>query len=199
MNVRAGGSAIGLRGAKVIRLIFSAAAAASLLSGCGFQLQGHADFPFKTLYIGSSGSHEMTALLTRKIEAGSQTKVVKQAKDADAILNITEGRGQATLSLSSEGLVEEYELDLTVAYQLTGKDGAILIPPSNVALNRSMTYNDEFALAKQAETDILYRDMEHDAVDQLMRRLGVVHTLEPGEQPAAPAVSRSAPLPTPPL
>jgi LPS-assembly lipoprotein len=186
----------------VIRLMFSAVVAACVLSACGFQLQGNQDYPFKTLYISSSGSREMTALLQRKIEAGTDTQIVRDAKDikvADAILTISEGRGQGTLSLNAEGLVEEYELDLTVAYQLTGKDGSILIPPSNISLNRSMTYNDEFALAKQAETDILYRDMEHDAVDQLMRRLAVVHTLQPGEEPAVPAVNRQAPLPTPPL
>jgi LPS-assembly lipoprotein len=184
----------------VIRHIFSVALAACLLSACGFQLQGHQDYPFKTVYIGSSGSREMTALITRRIEGGGMdTKVVKHPKDAEVILNISEGRGQSTLSLSAEGLVEEYELDLTVAYQLIGKDGAVLIPPSNIALNRSMTYNDQFALAKQSEADLLYRDMEHDAVDQLMRRLAVVHTLEPGEEPAVPAVNRRAPLPTPPL
>ncbi len=32
--------------------MFSAALAACLLSACGFQLQGHQDYPFKTLYIG---------------------------------------------------------------------------------------------------------------------------------------------------
>jgi LPS-assembly lipoprotein len=40
--------------------------------------------------------------------------------------------------------------------------------------------------------------MESDAVDQLMRRLAVLHTLKPapGE---IPAVHLRAPLPTPPL
>ncbi|CAB3777270.1 LPS assembly lipoprotein LptE [Pararobbsia alpina] len=186
----------------MIRLMFSAVVAACVLSACGFQLQGHADYPFKKLYISSTGSREMTALLKRKIEAGTDTKILKdakEAKDADAVLSITEGRGQATLSLNAEGIVEEYELDLTVAYQLTGRNGTVLIPASNISLNRSMTYNNEFALAKQAEADLLYRDMEHDAVDQLMRRLAVVHTLEPGEEPAVPAINRRAPLPTPPL
>jgi LPS-assembly lipoprotein len=183
----------------VIRLSAFAITAACLLSACGFQLQGRGDYPFKNLYIQSGGSREMNALLVRKIEAGSDTKVVKEIGGADAILTVSEGRGQGTLSLSAAGIVEEYELDLTVSYQLIAKNGALLIPSSSIALNRSMTYDNQFALAKESESDILYRDMEHDAVDQLLRRLAVVHTLEPGEAPAAPAVNRRAPLPTPPL
>ena len=179
--------------------MFSAVTAACLLSACGFQLQGREDFPFKNLYIQSTGSREMNALLKRKIEAGSDTKVAKEVGGADAILTVSVGRGEGTLSLSAEGLVEEYELDLSVSYQLIAKDGSVLIPSSSIALNRSLTYDNQYALAKQSEADILYRDMEHDAVDQLLRRLAVVHTLEPGEEPAAPAVNRRAPLPTPPL
>lgn len=183
----------------MIRLMFSAVTAACLLSACGFQLQGRDDFPFKNLYIENSGSREMLAVLSRKIEAGSDTKIAKEVGNADAILVLSEGRGQGTLSLSAEGLVQEYELDLTLNYQLVAKNGAVLIPPSSIALNRSMTYDNQFALAKESEATILYRDMEQDAVDQLLRRLAVVHTLEPGEIPAAPAVNRRAPLPTPPL
>lgn len=183
----------------MIRLSVFALTAACLLSACGFQLQGRADFPFKSIYIQSGGSREMNALLARKIEAGSDTKVAKEIGGADAILMLSEGRGQSTLSLSAEGIVQEYELDLTVSYQLLAKSGAVLIPSSSIALNRSMTYDNQFALAKESESDVLYRDMEHDAVDQLLRRLAVVHTLEPGEEPAAPAVNRRAPLPTPPL
>jgi LPS-assembly lipoprotein len=183
----------------VIRLMCVVVSAACALSGCGFHLQGREDFPFKSLYINGSGAREMVSVLTRKIEAGSDTKVAKEVGNADAILSFSEGRGTGTLSLSAEGIVEEYELDLTLSYSLVAKNGEVLIPPSSIALNRSMTYDPQYTLAKGAEADILYRDMEHDAVDQLLRRLAVVHTLEPGEQPAAPAVNRRAPLPTPPL
>ncbi|RKP48579.1 lipopolysaccharide-assembly family protein [Pararobbsia silviterrae] len=179
--------------------MFCAVTAACMLSACGFQLQGRDNFPFKNLYVQSTGSREMSALLKRRIETGSDTTVLQSPGGADAILMLSEGRGQGTLSLSAEGLVEEYELDLTLSYQLVAKNGTVLIPPSSIALNRSMTYDDQYALAKQSESEILYRDMEHDAVDQLLRRLAVVHTLEPGEEPAAPAVNRRAPLPTPPL
>lgn len=44
-----------------------------------------------------------------------------------------------------------------------------------------MTYNDRYALAKQAESELLYRDMENDATDQLMRRLALVHSLKPAQ------------------
>ena len=56
-------------------------------------------------------------------------------------------------------------------YSLIAKDGTLLIPPSVIALNRAMTYSDQFSQAKSAESEILFADMENDAIDQLTRRL----------------------------
>jgi len=90
-------------------------------------------------------------------------------------------------------------MNLSMTYTLVGKDGTVLIPPSVIALNRAMTYSDQFSQAKAAEADILYADMENDAIDQLTRRLSLVRSLhpEPGQQ--VPAVAPRAPLPPPPL
>jgi len=119
--------------------------------------------------------------------------------NADATLQITEGRGLSTLTLNSLGVVEEYAMNLSMTYTLVGKDGTVLIPSSVIALNRAMTYSDQFSQAKAAEADILYADMENDAIDQLTRRLSLVRSLhpEPGQQ--VPAVAPRAPLPPPPL
>ncbi|MGF6841390.1 outer membrane lipopolysaccharide assembly protein LptE/RlpB [Paraburkholderia youngii] len=62
-----------------------------------------------------------------------------------------------------------------------------------------MTYSDQFSQAKAAESDILFADMENDAVDQLIRRLGVVRSLHPTPAEAVPGIVPRAPLPPPPL
>ena len=41
-------------------------------------------------------------------------------------------------------------------------------------LARDLTYNETDALAKQQEADFLYRAMQTDLVDQVMRRLAAV-------------------------
>jgi LPS-assembly lipoprotein len=45
------------------------------------------------------------------------------------------------------------------------------VPPSVVQLQRDVTYDDSAILAKEAEEQLLFRDMQSDMVQQVMRRL----------------------------
>ncbi|WP_205991097.1 LPS assembly lipoprotein LptE [Paraburkholderia sp. Cy-641] len=169
-----------------------------MLSACGFQLRGQQDYAFKRLYV-AGATPAAAARLTRMIQGGSDTVVVNSPANADAILQISQNRNISTLTLNTLGVVAEYQLNLQMGYTLVGKDGTILIPGSVIALNRAMTYSDQFSQAKSAESDILFTDMENDAIDQLIRRLGVVRSLHPTPAEAVPAVAPRAPLPPPPL
>ena len=169
-----------------------------MLSACGFQLRGQQDYAFKRLFI-SGGSPAAAARLTRIVQGGSDTVVVTSVANADATLQITEGRGTSTLTLNTLGVVEEYAMNLSMNYTLIGKDGTVLIPPSVIALNRAMTYSDQFSQAKAAESDLLFADMENDAIDQLSRRLSMVRSLHPAPGEQVPGIAPRAPLPPPPL
>jgi LPS-assembly lipoprotein len=171
---------------------------ALLLSACGFQLRGTQDYAFKHLLIAGAPPF-VEARLKRLVEGGSDTRIVKTLDEADAVLRVGESRGSSTLTLDQFGTVEEYQLNSSLNYTLTTKDGALLIAPSVISLNRAMTYNAQFVQAKAQESDILYADMQNDAVDQLTRRLSIVHTLTPGPNDVAPGVAPRAPLPPPPL
>jgi LPS-assembly lipoprotein len=180
------------------RSILTLACSAVLLSACGFQLRGQQDYAFKRLAI-VGGSPEMLARLQRVVEGGSDTVIVKGAEKPDAILTLGGGNGMKTLSLNAQGVVQEYELDYTMTYTMSGADGTLLIPPSVISLNRALTYSDQYTLAKGIEAQTLYRDMQFDAVDQLTRRLAVVRSLHPSPSEALPGIAPRAPLPVPPL
>ncbi|KND56038.1 LPS-assembly lipoprotein RlpB precursor (Rare lipoprotein B) [Candidatus Paraburkholderia kirkii] len=171
---------------------------AAALSACGFQLRGQQDYAFKRLAI-SGGTPQMVACLERMVQGGSDTVIVKPWEKPDATLNLSEGTGLSTLSLNSQGVVQEYELVYNLNYSLYGNDGTLLILPSVIALNRAMTYSNQYTLAKSQEATLLYNDMRNDAVDQLTRRLAVVRSLHPGPGEQTPGVAPRAPLPTPPL
>jgi LPS-assembly lipoprotein len=49
-----------------------------------------------------------------------------------------------------------------------------LVAPNAIMLQRIMTYKDTETLAKESEEEFLFRDMQADAVQQLLRRLSVV-------------------------
>ena len=180
------------------RSLLTLACSAVLLSACGFQLRGQQDYAFKRLAI-VGGTPEMLGRLQRVVEGGSDTVVVKASEKPDAILSLAGGTGMKTLSLNAQGVVQEYELDYNLGYSMVGADGTVLIPPSTIALNRALTYSDQYTLAKGTEAQTLFRDMQFDAVDQLTRRLAVVRSLHPTPNEALPGIAPRAPLPVPPL
>ena len=169
-----------------------------MLAACGFQLRGQENYAFKRLAI-VGAPPIVAARLTRMIEGGSDTVVVKSPADADAVLSLSESRGQNVLTQNSLGVAAEYQLNYSLGYSLTAVDGSVLIPSSIIALNRAMTYSVQYSQAKAQEADLLYLDMQNDAVDQLTRRLATVHTLRPVPGQQTPGVAPRAPLPPPPL
>ncbi len=56
------------------------------------------------------------------------------------------------------------------------------MPQGRVELTRDVTYADSATLAKTQEEDLLWRDMENDLIQQLMRRLS---SAKPASLPAA--------------
>lgn len=149
---------------------------AMTLSSCGFQLRGQVAIPFKTIYIESPGYSSFVNNLERAIRSSSGTQIVANRDDAEAVLRIlSERQEKIILSLSSGGKVREFDLRYSVAYRLTDKASVDLAPPGEIRLRRDMTYDDTQVLAKESEQALLYRDMQSDAVQQMLRRLSVAH------------------------
>ena len=67
--------------------------------------------------------------------------------------------------------MREFQLRYRVQFRLTDKKNREHIPASEILLKRDYSFNDEQALSKEAEEALLYRDMQNDAVQQLVRRL----------------------------
>ena len=144
---------------------------ALLLAGCGFQLRGTADVPFQTVHVaGATGGIALD--LKRQIQAGTSAKVLDDPREADAILLFTqEVREKEILSLTGTGRVREFRLNYRVGFRLHDGKGGEYLPQSTVVLTRDVTFNDAEVLAKEAEEALLFRDMQTDMVQQIMRRL----------------------------
>jgi len=150
-----------------------------VLAACGFQLRGTATVPFHTLYIpGATGGIALE--LKRNIQAGTSAKVVDDPKAADAILELSsENREKVILSLTGTGRVREFRLLYRVSFRVHDGKGSDYVPTSVVQLTREVTYNDAEILAKEAEEQLLFRDMQSDMVQQVMRRLASVERPKP--------------------
>ena len=62
-------------------------------------------------------------------------------------------------------------------FKLRTPQGKELIPETEMLQQRDISFNEAAVLAKEAEEALLYRDMQTDIVQQLMRRLAAVKTL----------------------
>jgi len=144
---------------------------AALLAACGFHLRGQEQMPFETLYI--PGNNQLVVELKRNVAAASKTRLVDRPGDAQAVFGFTqELREKVILSFSAAGRVSEYQLRYRVGFRVTDAKGAqVYLPTSEILLTRDMAYSDAQVLAKEAEEALLYRDMQRDMVQQIMRRL----------------------------
>jgi LPS-assembly lipoprotein len=154
-----------------------------LLAGCGFQMRGTADLPFETLYMPPANVPGIALDLKRNIQAGTRTTVVDDMKKADAVLEFSqEVRDRLILSLAASGRVREYQLRYLVAFRVHDGKGGEFVPPSTVTLTRDITFNDSDVLSKQTEEQLLYRDMQVDMVQLIMRRLAAAKPPKPAAQ-----------------
>jgi LPS-assembly lipoprotein len=142
-----------------------------VIAGCGFQLRGTAEVPFKTLFL--PGATSGIALdLKRQIQAGTNAKVVDDPKQAEAILQFShETREKEILSLTGTGRVREFRLRYRVGWRVLDGKGGEYVPQTALELTRDVSFNDADVLAKEAEEQLLFRDMQGDMVQLIMRRL----------------------------
>ena len=165
-----------------LRLSFVALCMA-VIAGCGFQLRGAYSFPYESIYISGADYSLIVASLKRAIRSSGSTRLAEKAEDAQAIfLPTTEAKEPIILSLSGSGRVREKRLRYRYGYRIVDGKGRDLVLPGVVELTRDLTYADSDVLAKTQEEDLLWRDMENDLVQQLMRRLSAAKPAPPAEE-----------------
>ena len=167
----------------------------SLTAACGFKLRGSAELPgyklpFATIALSLPPTSEFYALLKRNIEASSPGTRVVDIKEAEAVLTVLADTPQKNiLSLNAAGRAREFQLVRVFTFKVHANvAGAIpappvkytdvpaavpteYIPPSTITLRREITFSDDLVLSKESEEALLWRDMQGDLVQQLMRRL----------------------------
>ena len=150
-------------------------AAAATLAACGFQLRGsnhESTLPFAAIYLGFPETSTLGAELSRYIRSSGDTQVVADSKAAQAIVEVLlETREKVVLSLNTQGRVREYTLYYKLNFRVKNNADEELLAPTEIILKREISFNESQVLAKESEEALLYRDMQTDLVQQVMRRL----------------------------
>jgi LPS-assembly lipoprotein len=129
--------------------------------------------------------------LRRNLRGGDTVQVESDPAKAEALFEVvSEARNKSILSLNSQGRVREYLLTYTLVFRLRDNKGAELMPPTEIMLKRPLTFNENQVLAKESEEALLYRDMQTDLVQQILRRMAALRPVRisaPGAPPTLPA------------
>ncbi len=151
-----------------------------LLGACGFQLRSAQSFAFKTVAItpekGSPLANDLMRYFGAAVRPLSGTGT--GAEKADVIVDILhEGREKNVMGMNSSGQVREFQLRSIVRFRMRTPDERELIPPTEIAQQRDISFNESTVLAKEAEEILLYRDMQSDLLQQILRRLAAIKSI----------------------
>lgn len=156
--------------------------AVAALAGCGFQLRGSTQIPFASMYLGVGESSGLGNELRRNLRSASNTTVVDDPKQAQARFELmSETREKEVLSINSAGRAREYTLRYTIKYRVHDGKGHDFIEPSTLTLKRDVSFNEDATLAKESEEGLLFRDMQSDMVQQILRRLSLIRPDAPAQ------------------
>ena len=187
LGVRTWGGAVrafrALRSASVCAClpVLALALSAMLLQGCGFALRGAPNYVFDTVAVTPERSGGVAAELARLLGNRVRPAVTPEGSTPpDAIVQVlSESRQKVVMGLNAAGLVREFELRLVVRFSVRTPKGTVLIEPTDIRLERNVSFNEATVLSKETEEVMLNRDMQTDAVQQIVRRLAAIKSLAP--------------------
>ena len=152
------------------------------LGGCGFQLRQAPQFAFRTLVAplgdGSPLRRELRTALSSAGVAVLDSLPTPPAAPADVVLDIlADQREKSVVGSTAAGQVREFQLRQRFRFRLRTPNGKELIADSEILLQRDISYSETIALSKAEEEAELYRDMQTDVVQQVLRRLAALRSL----------------------
>jgi len=157
------------------------AGATAGLASCGFRLRGAMDFAFDTVAVTPETGGAVAPELIRIL--GDRIRPVAPKQDQEppqVIVDILgETREKSVVGTNSSGQVREFQLRLRVKFRMRTPQGRTLIEETEVAQQRDISFSEAAVLSKEAEEGLLFRDMQSDIVQQLLRRMAAVKTLSP--------------------
>jgi LPS-assembly lipoprotein len=160
----------------VVRTVAAVLLAASL-AACGFQMRGSNGsytMPFHSLFLTFTDTSPLGTELKRNLRAGEVTIADKPEGAEAQFVVLSENRSKSILSLNSLGRVREYLLIYSLTFTVRDSKGVELLPATEITLRRNMAFDETQVLAKESEEALLYRDMQADLVQQIMRRLAAL-------------------------
>lgn len=149
------------------------------LAACGFKLRQPPEFAFKSIYTNVSPASVLGIELKRHLRAMGNVELITDPamqKNAQVILDVLqELREKSVVGINAAGQVREFQLRIRFKYRLRTPAGKEIIEETELLRQLDISFNESAVLSKEAEEAQLYRSMQNDIVQQLLRRLAAVN------------------------
>jgi LPS-assembly lipoprotein len=155
-------------------------ATAALLGGCGFALRGSQNFVFRSFASNFVEGSSLGQELLRNLEAADGVRLLggADAARADVFMDVVQDlREKTVVGVGTAGQVREFQLRQRLVFKLRNAAGQELIPQTELLQVRDVAFNETAVLAKESEEGLLYRNMQSDIVQQVLRRLGALKAI----------------------
>lgn len=174
---------------KIVRLLMLSVLLL-LLAACGWHVRGHGvesrRFAFHSIYIQAPQESDFVHALRLELKRFG-VEVLDQPGNQDLTLKIVFERSHKEITaLNASGQVIEYMLHYRVSLRAYDRHLDDWVPATEIWLQRILPYDNSLVLAKAQEETMLYRDMQTDAAQQVLRRLA--YAVPPGAA-SAPAAT----------
>jgi LPS-assembly lipoprotein len=93
----------------------------------------------------------------------------------DLVMDVLQDqRERAVVGITATGQVRELQLRVRFKFRVRSGEGADLIEDTELLQTRDISFTETAVLGKEAEEALMYRDMQTDIVQQVLRRLSVL-------------------------
>ncbi|MEY2861137.1 MAG: hypothetical protein RL392_1595 [Pseudomonadota bacterium] len=163
------------------RSVIIALLASLALAGCGFKLRSSQAFAFQTAAVTPENTGGVAGELTRYLGDAIRPVALGTGGEAPQVIVdiLQELREKTVVGVNASGQVREFQLRIKLRFRLRTHQGLELIAPTEITQQRDISFSESAVLAKEAEEALLYRDMQSDIVQQLLRRIAAVKSLTP--------------------
>jgi LPS-assembly lipoprotein len=145
----------------------------TLLSACGFRLQGRQHLPavLATVQVEAADRHsDFTRALRRSLDA-SGAKLVDSAGTGGAVVRILRDRvSENVMSVDARNIPTDFELIYTVEVEVRS-GGRELMAAEPFSLSRIYSFDVTRQLPKEREKDVLREALARDMASVVLRRL----------------------------
>ncbi|OGT41379.1 MAG: hypothetical protein A3F42_02575 [Gammaproteobacteria bacterium RIFCSPHIGHO2_12_FULL_37_34] len=145
-----------------------------LLVSCGFHLQGEMQLasPLHRLYLQTNDPYGPLANNLREYLKISKVQLVSSPADARTILTILRDESsQELLSVSGTQQTRQYNLRVTVAFEISDAKGLTLVSPQILSETRAITIQSNQILGSSNEANLFYQQMRRHLAYAIMNRL----------------------------